>query len=68
MSHLPAFNHRSNKAENWHALSHEQCSSKHHFLDICQSALKELIILDFVNFPQKSTPWTKTMKSYQRGI
>ena len=26
------------KAENWHALSHQQYFSKHHFLDICQCA------------------------------
>ena len=26
------------KAENWHALSHEQYFSKHRFLDICRCA------------------------------
>ena len=26
------------KLKNWHALSHEQYYSKHHFLDICQCA------------------------------
>ena len=29
------------KAENWHALSHEQYFSKHRFLDICQCAFKD---------------------------
>ena len=28
------------KAENWHALSHEQCFSKHRFLDICRCVFK----------------------------
>ena len=28
------------KGENWHALSHEQCFSKHRFLDICRCAFK----------------------------
>ena len=26
---------------------------------------KKLIILDFVNFPPKNTPWMKTTRSYQ---
>ena len=29
----------SYKAENWHALSHEQYFWKHNFLDICQCTL-----------------------------
>ena len=29
------------KTENWHALSQEQCFSKHRFLDICRCAFKE---------------------------
>ena len=30
--------------------------------------LKEFMILNFVNFPQKDTPWMKTMKGYQKVI
>ena len=29
------------KAENWHALSHEQYFLKHRFLDMCRCALNE---------------------------
>ena len=31
------------KAENWHALSHEQYFSKHRFLDICRCTFKPII-------------------------
>ena len=27
--------------------------------------LNKFIILDFVNYPKKNTPWNKTMKGYQ---
>ena len=35
------------KAENWHALSQEQYFSKHHFLDICQCAFNNFLLLSY---------------------
>lgn len=35
---------------------------------IFKIALGRGLIFDFVNFPQKNTPWMKTMTSYQQGI
>ena len=37
------------KAENWHALSHEQYFSKHHFLDICQCVFNTIVTELFIN-------------------
>ena len=37
------------KAKNWHAWSHEQCFSKHRFLDICRCAFKDQNIRYFLN-------------------
>ena len=51
------------KAENWHALFHEQYFSKHLFLDICRCAFKKLKgktyqsscgILDLSNYTTKA--------------
>ena len=41
------------KAENWHALSHEQYFLKHRFVDICRCAfntIKSVFISLFYNF------------------